>query len=53
MPASLVAQYQDRKTQTLKEAERLAGHSVIADSESEQFIEHLHKLAGTAGFFGD
>ena len=53
MPASLVAQYQDRKTQTLKEAERLAGLSVIADSESEQFIEHLHKLAGTAGFFGD
>ena len=53
MPASLVAQYQDRKIQTLKEAERLAGLSVITDSESEQFIEHLHKLAGTAGFFGD
>ncbi len=37
----------------MAEAERLAGLTIISDSETEQFIGHLHKLAGTAGFFGD
>ena len=53
VPASLVTQYQHRKAQTLAEAKRLAKLTVITDSETVQFIELLHKLAGTAGFFGD
>ncbi len=53
VPASLVTQYQLRKAQTLAEAKRLSELTVITDSETQQFIELLHKLAGTAGFFGD
>ena len=53
MPASLVTQYEHRKAETLAEAERLAGQTVISDAETEQFIIQLHKLSGTAGFFGD
>ena len=53
MPASLVAQYQHRKAEAFTEAERLAGQTVISDAETKQFIDQLHKLAGTAGFFGD
>lgn len=53
MPASLVTQYQHRKAETFAQAERLAGQTIISDTETEQFIDQLHKLAGTAGFFGD
>ena len=53
MPASLVTQYEHRKAETLAEAERLAGQTVISDAETEHFIIQLHKLSGTAGFFGD
>ena len=53
IPASLIDQYRDRKAATLAEAERLAGLAVISDSETAQFLDLLHKLSGTAGFFGD
>ena len=53
VPASLVQQYQCRKAETLAEARQFAGQTVISDSETKQFIDSLHKLAGTAGFFGD
>lgn len=53
MPASLITQYLHRKAETFAQAERLAGQTIISDSETEQFIDQLHKLAGTAGFFGD
>ena len=53
MSASLITQYQHRKVQTIAQAELLAQQTVISDTETEQFIDQLHKLAGTAGFFGD
>ena len=53
VPASLVQQYQCRKAETLAEAKQFAGQTVISDAETKQFIDSLHKLAGTAGFFGD
>lgn len=53
MPASLIAQYERRKAETLAETEKLAGQTVISDAETRHFIDQLHKLAGTAGFFGD
>lgn len=52
-PAALVDRYKHRKNQTLVEAARLALQTVISDSETEQFMDQLHKLAGTGGFFGD
>lgn len=49
----LAEMYQNRKAQTLAEAERLACQTVISDTEAEEFSNQVHQLAGTGGFFGD
>lgn len=50
---ALVKLYQQRKAETLALAERLGCQDIITNDETEEFMEQLHKLAGTGGFFGE
>ncbi len=51
--ASLAEQYQARKRETLASVAAAAERAGMDDEKLEAILSDLHKLAGTAGFFGD
>lgn len=53
LPDALRQQYHARKSDTLERAARLANATTAPDDEWESFLDDLHRLAGTAGFFED
>ncbi|GAB5349693.1 PAS domain S-box protein [Alteriqipengyuania sp. 357] len=53
MPASLLEKYGDRKQKVLTTIEESLGVDRIDEARLEELKELLHKLAGTAGLFGD
>lgn len=53
LPEGLSEQYRMRKSETLERAARLAASPSGPEAEWEGFLDDLHRLAGTAGFFGD
>lgn len=50
---SLEQRYSQRKRDTLDAVAQLADGTMAADADYERVIDLLHKLAGTAGMFGD
>ncbi|MES2698439.1 MAG: Hpt domain-containing protein, partial [Pseudomonadota bacterium] len=51
LSATLTRRYRDRKTQLLRALTDLAPD--CADSDYDDLAGQLHKLAGSAGYFGD
>lgn len=53
VPAGLAARYARRRQDGLAMLERLAHQDMISDVEIEELKDMLHKLAGSAGMFGE
>ena len=51
--ADLHERYRQRKTDALKRVDALVRKGAFTDAEIADVIDDLHKLAGTAGMFGD
>jgi HPt (histidine-containing phosphotransfer) domain-containing protein len=50
---SLPDRYQSRKVQTIGALERLLRNRRPSEMNIKDLLDQLHKLAGTAGYFGD
>ena len=53
MPAVLQERYAQRKRDTLARIEESLGADALAEDELAEILDLLHKLAGTAGLFGE
>lgn len=53
MPGTLIEKYAERKRDTLAKIKENLGSDEIDEAELKEILDLLHKLAGTAGLFGD
>ena len=53
MPGTLQEKYAQRKRDTLARIEESLGSDALAEDELAEILDLLHKLAGTAGLFGE
>lgn len=53
MPIGLEQRYLQRKQEVFDTISRLAGQTSLAQEDFDRVIDMLHKLAGTAGMFGN
>ena len=52
-PGTLMEKYAERKRDTLAKIKENLGSDEIDEAELKEILDLLHKLAGTAGLFGD